>query len=99
MHNGQRLMCIFTLCPKLPQNYKDERLSLACAGATWKTLRSGKTVDWVWGGTEKGFEVGQVCLQHSDTPKKLEIPQTHTQTVHLKMYTVSISAGLIKKQK
>lgn len=42
-----------------------------------------------------GFEMGQ----HPNTPKKLEIPQAHAQTVHLKTQTVSVSAGLIRKQK
>lgn len=107
VQNGQRLMCVFTLCPTdLPQASPEQQSSKAQSGlwrcpvsATWKILRSGKTVDWVWGGTGIGFEVGQVCLQHSNTPKKLEIPQAHAQTVHVKTYTVSVSAGLIRTQK
>lgn len=86
----------FHLCPTdLPQaspelqSWKAQSGLWRCPGsATWKILRSGKTVDWVWDGTGKGSEVGQACLQHPNTPKKLEIPQAHTQTVHLKTYTV-----------
>lgn len=92
VQNGQRLMCVFTLCPTdLPQASPELQSSKAQSGlwrypvsATWKILRSGKTVDWVWGGTGIGSEVGQICLQHPNTPKKLEIPQAHAQTVHWK---------------
>lgn len=95
VQNGQRLMCVFTfaplICPKLPQNCKAERLSLASGGA--QVVPHGKS----WGQAKPsiGFgvgqervRVGQVCLQHPNTPKKLEIPQAHAQTVHLKTYSV-----------